>query len=354
MTVWIDLANAPHVPFFAPIVAELERRRHTCVITARDFNHTVELARLTGLSVVRVGAHGGRKDVAKLANLPVRVRQLLNAVGGDKPSVAVSHNSYTQTLAARISRIPVVTIMDYEGQPANHIAFRAANRVVVPESFPRTDLRRFGARENKTVRYPGFKEQVYLDSFEPSDDGLLRILEEIDPPHGWDLNAGLLVTVRTPATIAAYHHFHNPLFDSLLERLSTMPGVLNVLLCRTEEQERAYRGRFSSIRIPANQLDGKDLVYHSDYVFSAGGTMNREAAIVGTPAYTLFAGKLPAIDAELIRLGRLRQLRTVADVKQLELSKTPKLPTLRNPGLIAFFADQIELLAKRGHRSITT
>ena len=34
--VWIDLDNSPHVPFFAPIVRELEARGCSIVLTARD------------------------------------------------------------------------------------------------------------------------------------------------------------------------------------------------------------------------------------------------------------------------------------------------------------------------------
>ncbi len=37
--------------------------------------------------------------------------------------------------------------------------------------------------------------------------------------------------------------------------------------------------------------------------------MNRESAILGTPTYTVFAGRLAAVDAELIRLGRMQDLR---------------------------------------------
>ena len=43
--------------------------------------------------------------------------------------------------------------------------------------------------------------------------------------------------------------------------------------------------------------------------------MNREAAVLGTPAYTVFAGKQGAVDDDLIRRGLLVDAREVADVK---------------------------------------
>jgi predicted glycosyltransferase len=38
--------------------------------------------------------------------------------------------------------------------------------------------------------------------------------------------------------------------------------------------------------------------------------MTRESALLGTPTYTIFIGRPAAVDAELIRLGLLHDLRT--------------------------------------------
>ena len=37
--------------------------------------------------------------------------------------------------------------------------------------------------------------------------------------------------------------------------------------------------------------------------------MNRESALLGTPTYSVFIGRLAAVDRELMRTGRLRDLR---------------------------------------------
>ena len=51
---------------------------------------------------------------------------------------------------------------------------------------------------------------------------------------------------------------------------------------------------------------------------SAGGTMNREAAALGTPVYTTYGGQLGGVDEALIRDGRLRPL---TDPHALDLVK---------------------------------
>jgi predicted glycosyltransferase len=71
-------------------------------------------------------------------------------------------------------------------------------------------------------------------------------------------------------------------------------------------------------------VDALSLMAHSDTVLSGGGTMVREAAILGTPAYSLFAGKPGALDAALERDGRLTILRTIEEVRNLRFEKNAR------------------------------
>ena len=65
MRLLVDLTNSPHVPFFAPLVRELQSRGNEVVITARRFAQTVELAELHGLDVTVLGSHGGTNRLGK-------------------------------------------------------------------------------------------------------------------------------------------------------------------------------------------------------------------------------------------------------------------------------------------------
>src|ERR1035441_10057092 len=57
--IWIDLDNSPHVPFFAPIIDELEKSGYSVLVTARDCFQVCELADLLHLQyrVVRSEEH---------------------------------------------------------------------------------------------------------------------------------------------------------------------------------------------------------------------------------------------------------------------------------------------------------
>jgi hypothetical protein len=69
------------------------------------------------------------------------------------------------------------------------------------------------------------------------------------------------------------------------------------------------------MRIPAQVVDGLNLIWHSDLVISGGGTMNREAAALGVPVYSVFRGKIGAVDQYLAHRGRLVLLESVEDVR---------------------------------------
>jgi predicted glycosyltransferase len=172
------------------------------------------------------------------------------------------------------------------------------------------------------VRYPGLKEEYYLDGFTP-DAGVLSAL-------GVD-RSRILVVVRTPPEVSLYHLHGNPLFAEVLERLGNDPSVHGVVLPRTPAQRDAIAGRrLPSLVVPDRAVDALSLVALADVVVSAGGTMNREAVALGTPVFTTFSGRLGAVDADLVTRGRLRLLERAADLP-LERRAATGRPATRDP-----------------------
>lgn len=318
MRIWIDLANSPHVPFFRSLATEFIKRNHEVVVTARAFAETVALAEAAGFEAQVIGGHGGGKLFGKAGNLVQRGLALARWGRGRDLDLAVSHNSYSHVLAARALSLKTVTLMDYEHQPANHLAFRLASRVIVPRSFPESALKRFGVAPEKVRRYSGIKEDVYLADFEVDPDFKKQLGElGISPDE-------ILVTVRPPASEALYHRFENQLFDQLLDRLLANPAAKVVLLPRNAAQREAYSSlTTANLILPPGPLDGANLIAHSDLVISAGGTMNREAAALGIPAASIYAGEWAALDQELVDEGRLLKISTADDVSNLSIRKKP-------------------------------
>ena len=316
MRIWIDLANSPHVPFFRALIPEFVERGHQVEITARDFAQTVELATKAGMMPHVIGGHGGGKLTAKAGNLIGRAAALRKWARDRGFDLAVSHNSYAQISAAAALGIKTVTLMDYEHQPANHLAFRLASRVIVPRAFPAKELRKYGASTRKVRRYDGTKEDTYLADFTP-DPRFPEALRKLGVA-----SEEVLVVARPPAREALYHRFENELFDELIFHLSSRPDVKIILLPRSDAQRAAYESRkFSNVIMPREALDGANLIAAADFVASAGGTMNREAATLGVPAASVYAGKWAAIDEELVREGRLQRLASREDIDSLTIAK---------------------------------
>ncbi|MDQ3066051.1 MAG: DUF354 domain-containing protein [Actinomycetota bacterium] len=325
MRVWIDITNSPHVPFFRPLIRLLEADGHEVELTTREYAQTLELLQLHGLPHHVVGPrHGGAGAAGKARALAGRLPALRRFAKGRGFDVALAHGSHELTLTARSLGIPSATAHDYEFATLQHqLGLRAATRAVFPEAIPAARLARLGARPPKLVRYPGIKEEYYLADFEPDRS----VLDGVDPTL-------VLAIVRTPPEVALYHRHGNPLFAQVLERLGRDEGVHAIALPRTAEQRDAIRALgLPSLHVPDRAVDAQSLVALADLVVSAGGTMNREAVALGVPVYTTFAGRLGAVDEQLLRDGRLTFLESAA---ALEVRKRGAVGTRvrRDPRLL--------------------
>jgi predicted glycosyltransferase len=301
MKIWIDCSNSPHPLLFAPVARRLHDEGHEVAVTARNNAQTVELTLEHWPDAEVIGAPSPRGRCSKVATLCQRVNDLRRWAARIGPDVALSHNSYAQIAAARSLGIPAVTAMDFEHQPANHLAFRLATTVLVPEVLPRHVIERQGAVGAKVVTYPGLKEALYIGDFEPDPDIVRKV--------GLDSRPRILTVARTAPTRAVYHSSSNPLFEAALQVVCAQEGVVCVVLTRHAEQRAAIeRLHLGNCIVPGAAIDSRSLVYAADAMIGAGGTMTREAALMGIPTWTLFAGETPAVDLWLERRNMIRRL----------------------------------------------
>lgn len=314
--IWIDLENSPHVPFFRPIMRELSKKGYPIFITARDYAQTCELANKSGFPYVRIGSHFGKNKVFKVIGLLVRVLQLMPVVLREKPTLSIAHGSRSQVVLARLLGIPSVTITDYEY--ANHLI--RPTWVILPEVIP---AKSFNFDQSRIFHYPGIKEEVYVSTFSPDPS----ILEEL----GINVK-NLNITIRPPANEA---HYFNPqsevMFNAVIDHFGVMDGVRMILLPRDRKQADSIRSKWSEliskgrIILPNHVIDGLNLIWHSDFVISGGGTMNREAAALGVPVYSIFRGKTGAVDRHLAKTGKLILLESVEDIEK-KISSVKRVP----------------------------
>jgi predicted glycosyltransferase len=324
LRVWIDLTNSPHVLVMRPMIAEFRARGHQVEVTARDFAQTLGLCDRFGIGYTAIGHHRGAGLAAKARGLASRSSQLVRWARRRSFDLAIGHGSNDITVAAALLRIPCSTTFDYEWATVQHnVNCRLAQAVVVPDAIPPRRLYRYGAR-GKLHAYAGLKEEYYLSDFEPDP----AVLDELDLDR-----SQLIVVVRTPPVVSLYHRFENDQFAQLLARLR---GTQTIVMPRTDQQ-RAQLASAGGFIVPERPVDAQSLIAYADLVVSAGGTMNREAVALGTPVYTLFEGRLGAVDERLIAEGRLRRLERADQVELVKRNSTDAAAGLvrRDPGVFA-------------------
>ena len=201
---------------------------------------------------------------------------------------------------------------DYEYAVTQHrIGCRLARRVMFPDSVPPERLRRFGVGPDKLFPYPGLKEEYYL----------LRLRAR---PGGAGAARGRHRAGRRRRPPAARRLALPPQVEPALPQGpaagSGTTRTCRRSCCRAPRPSASFVEslQLPSVIVPPGAVEAQSLVALADLVVSAGGTMNREAAALGTPVYTTYGGRLGGVDEALIRSGRLRPL---TDPRAIELEK---------------------------------
>jgi uncharacterized protein len=343
--IWIDLENTPHIPFFRPIIRELEKRNYKVVLTARDAFQTCEMATRYGLSYTRVGHHYGQNRLRKLWGLVVRSLQLIPFVLRERPSFGLNHGARAQILICNLLGIPNIMVMDYEHSKT--LPLVRPGWEIVPDVVSDEGLH--CRRKERIRKFSGIKEDVYVPEFLP-DPSIIERLQ---------LNGAVIVTVRPPASEAHYHNAEaDVLFASLMERICNTQGVKAVLLPRNGAQKASIVAahphwfKESKVVIPEEVVDGLNLLWHSDLAVSGGGTMNREATALGVPVYSIFRGAIGAVDRSLQAQGRLVLIETTEDVQTKILLKRrtkDSAPDLKSSRALREVVDHIDSIVKIHH-----
>lgn len=339
MNIWFDADNGPHVLIMKPMVKELRRRGHSVTFTARDRTRTCELLDLYGLPYRKVGGHYGAGMWNKVRGTLGRAAQLAAAMRGVRCDVSFGHGSRALPLASRLLGVPSVTMYDYEWVDAR-LFNRFCSAILMPGAIDDARCREAGLDPRRVVHYAGLKEELYLADA-PLDPAFVRDDLGLRPE-------AVKVLLRPPATDA---HYHNPeaeaILNAVLARVAGRDEVDLVYLARSDDQRAFLTGhRIVRVIIPERVYDGPSLIAAMDLVIGGGGTMTREAAVLGVPACSFFKGRLGKVDEHLERQGKLLMLREAADVAALTIAPCHAAAVApENADLVAGICDQLEAVA---------
>jgi uncharacterized protein len=342
--IWIDIDNSPHVPFFLPIIGELKNRGIELVLTARDTYQVSELIEYFSLTCKVVGRHYGKNKLLKVVGNCLRAAELLPIAIARRPDLAISHGSRAQVLVSKSLGIPSLVMHDYEH--STKTGFIEPDWTLMPDVIPNGAMSK---KADRVLKYRGLKEDVYIPQFQPDASILSRL--KLDAKD-------LIVTLRPPATEA---HYHNPesdiLFSETVRFLAEQPQLRVVVLPRSAKQNAQIRKDWADLLssgrvvIPEQAVNGLNLIWFSDLVISGGGTMNREAAALGVPVYSIFRGKIGAVDKYLSENHRLVLIESVHEVRtkiRLTRWKRPDRPSNSSDAVLHSIIQNIVSILENG------
>lgn len=289
MKIWIDLTNSPHVNFFAKMIEEL-KKDHEVILTCRRLANTIDLLNIYGFSYSVVGRHYGQNSLNKMFGYMIRIYQLYRLLKQEAIEVAISHSSFYSPLVARLLRVRSIYLNDNEHAAGNRISFLFADLIMVPELLDVNKVQKQWGHTKKIIKYPGVKEGIYLWQNQSKTPGRSNIATRDNRK---------LIFIRPEPWTAQYYKGKRNFIDDLLIDLKDICEI--VLLPRGQEQGKYYRQeKFAGIVVPQESYSLSDIMQNCDLFIGAGGTMTREAAVLGIPTISTYQDRLLDVDTFLI------------------------------------------------------
>ena len=292
MRIWIDLTNSPHINFFAGMIRELQQD-HEVLLTCRPLANTIELLNIHALPHHIVGKHYGKSIIKKAIGYILRIFQLLFFLRRRKIDVAISHSSFYSPVVAWLLGIRSIYLNDNEHAEGNRVSFVFADKIMMPEFVNLKNIKKQWAREKKIIQYPGVKEGVYLWHCKPATSNTF----EFD-----DRENKKVIFIRPEPWTAQYYKGERNFIDQVLMQLKDIFTI--VLLPRGDVQKVYYRqDKFAGVTVLQKSISLSDIMANCDLFIGAGGTMTREAAVLGIPTISIYQDELLDVDNFLIEKG---------------------------------------------------
>jgi hypothetical protein len=121
-----------------------------------------------------------------------------------------------------------------------------------------------------------------------------------------DLNKEKTILMRPEPSLASYLEAdcHTTVLSPIVEALEDQANILVIPRFREQQQIFEDDDQITLIKPP---VDTFSLMKACDLVIGAGGTMNREAALLGTPVISCYPGTLLSVDAYYIENGLMKR-----------------------------------------------
>lgn len=289
MNVWIDISNAPHAHFFKDLI---KRLKGNVVVTTREFDSVPAILDLNNIDYTIIGNHGGSDVKGKLKASAKRILELTDFIADRDIDLAVFKHSVEAPRVSYGLQIPSLCVLDNENAVAqNKLMLPLSSKVVAPKCIPLKEITRFGVDAKHVIQFDGICELAHIRGFTPDP----KVLTQLELTRDKDI-----VVMRPEPAKANY--FNGDRKKTIIKKILQNNSFDQVVVFpRFEEQKKVLQ--YDHTIIPDTAVDTLSLMHYADLVISAGGSMNREAICVGTPALSTYPENLLSVTKYLINLG---------------------------------------------------
>ncbi len=310
LKVWIDLVNAPHVRFFKSVIDYLKDEGEDVLITARKFGDIHKLLDLFEIEYISVGKHGVTLS-QKLEESTKRAYELSKLIAKEKPDVAVSKHSIELPRVSFGLGIPSVYVLDNEhALAANKLTLPLCDKIIIPKAIDTWDVLKTGADPNSLIRYNGTSELTHFKDF--------KYNENIFKDLNLNLSKEKTILMRPEPALASYLNTdcRKSVLSPIVDALEEYANIL--VIPRFKEQQQIFEDD-PDVTLIKPPVDTFSLMKKCDLVIGAGGTMNREAVLLGTPVISCYPGKLLSVDKYYVDKGFMKRSTNVDEIINIAL-----------------------------------
>ena len=283
--VWFEVLTPKQAMLFLAIGKELQKYGFACHYTTRDHDYILDIFKVHNIKPVSIGCYGGKSLEEKLLASVKRVVTLAEDIISlpTKPVVAISFSSPDASRVAFGLGIPLILMNDTaHSKPVAKLTFALANYLLTPSCIPKDVFTQLGANSNTMHSYDGVDEVEYIAG--ENHKKFLALREDAMQKDK------MYLVYRPEESFASYMKDKDskPYLEIIQHIIDSYNGRI-IVFPRYEIQREIILDKFEGqIEVPTNGFYFLNLLSSAEIVITGGGTMAREAALLGVPSITYF------------------------------------------------------------------
>ncbi len=330
MKILIDIGHPAHVHYFRNFIAEMKKRGHQFLVTARDKEVTYSL--LNSYNIEYVSRGKGRNSLTgKLFYMLKADLKLFKLARKWKPDILLSFGSPYAAHVAKALNKPHIALTDTEHAKLGILAFAAFSEVIIT---PDTFFKDFGP---KHLKFSGYFELCYLHPNFYKPYSSIRVNLKLEKKNKFVLFR--YISWNASHDIGQYG----------------IPKEMKIELINLFQKEGYHvfissegelLPEFQKYKLNISPEKIHDILHEADFFIGESGTMATEASLLGTPSIyinTLDAG----VFQDEVKYGLLYSFRSATNL----VTEVHKLMAIENLNEIhlerrkKMLADKIDVTA---------